>query len=203
MNDIFQTITSGGVTVASGQNSSYWGDPHVADADRSNPGVKNTTNFNVYGAGTFNLLKDKNIALSAEHRKYNTWAIEVTNQVNMALGDSSLMYNAYGEPTLNGVKLEKGKIMNLPDGSSVNWNGSKLSVTNANYGEYNLDINLRTTGHKNADGTNIKYLDTYVNSTNKGVFSDGIMPTGILGEGFDADNIVRTKLNFGLETYKV
>jgi hypothetical protein len=203
MNDIYQTITSGGVTVASGQNSSYWGDPHVADADRSNPGVKNTTNFNVYGAGTFNLLKDKNIALSAEHRKYNTWAIEVTNQVNMALGDSSLMYNAYGEPTLNGVKLEKGKIMNLPDGSSVNWNGSKLSVTNANYGEYNLDINLRTTGHKNADGTNIKYLDTYVNSTNKGVFSDGIMPTGILGEGFDADNIVRTKLNFGLETYKV
>ncbi|MFN7311068.1 MAG: hypothetical protein ACK5T0_06830, partial [Vampirovibrionales bacterium] len=112
-------------------------------------------------------------------------------------------YNAYGEPTLNAVKLEKGKIMTLADGSSVNWDGTKLSVTNANYGEYNLDIELRTTGHKNADGTNVKYLDTYVTSTNKGVFSDGILPTGILGEGFDADKDVRTKLNFELENYKV
>ncbi|MFN7309822.1 MAG: hypothetical protein ACK5T0_00460 [Vampirovibrionales bacterium] len=204
MNDIFKTITSGGVTVAAGQNSSYWGDPHVADADRANQEVKNTINFNVYGAGTFNLLKDKNIALSAEHKKYDAWKIEVTNQVNLALGDSNLVYNAYGEPTLNGVKLEKDKLMTLSDGSKVTWNGSnKLNVTNANYGEYNLDINLRTSGQKNADGTNIKYFDTYVNSTDKGVFSDGILPTGILGEGFDMDNAVRTKLNFGLENYKV
>jgi hypothetical protein len=204
MNDIYQTITSGSVTVAAGQNSSYWGDPHVADADRANQEVKHTTNFNVYGAGTFNLLKDKNIALSAEHKKYDAWKIEVTNQVNLALGDSNLVYNAYGEPTLNGVKLEKDKLMTLPDGSTVSWNGTnKLNVSNANYGEYNLDINLRTAGQKNADGTNIKYFDTYVNSTDKGVFSDGILPTGILGEGFDMDNAVRTKLNFGLENYKV
>ena len=127
----------------------------------------------------------------------------VTNQVNLALGASNLVYNAYGEPTLNGEKIEIGKIVTLPDGSSVNWNGTKLSVTNANFGEYNLDINLRTAGRKNTDGTNIKYLDTYVNSTDKGVFSDGILPTGILGEGFDMDNIVRTKLNFGLENYKI
>jgi hypothetical protein len=199
MNDIYQTITSGGVTVASNQKSGYWGDPHVNDADR-----KGNESFIVTGAGTFNLLKDKNIALSAEHKKYDKWKIEVTNQVNLALGDSNLVYNAYGEPTHNGVKLEKDKLMTLSDGSKVTWNGSnKLSVTNANYGEYNLDMTVKTSGNKNADGTKIKYLDTYVTSTDKGVFSDGVLPTGILGEGFDADNIVRTKLNFGLETYKV
>jgi hypothetical protein len=203
MNDIYQTITSRG-TVAAEQNSSYWGDPHVADADRANQNNRNASNFIVTGAGTFNLLKDKNISLSAEHKKYDKWKIDVTNQVNLALGDSKLVYNAYGEPTLNGVKLEKDKLMTLSDGSKVTWNGSnKLNVTNANYGEYNLDMTVQTSGNKNADGTNIKYLDTYVTSTNKGVFSDGIMPTGILGEGFDVDNIVRTKLNFGLENYKV
>jgi hypothetical protein len=197
MNDIFQTITYQG-TVATGQRSGYWGDPHVLDAESTQ------NDFIVTGLGTYNLLKDKNISLSAEHKKYDTWRIEVTNQVNLALGDSNLVYNAYGEPTLNGVKLEKDKLMTLPDGSTVSWNGSnKLNVTNANYGEYNLDMTVQTSDNKNADGTNIKYLDTYVTSTDKGVFSDSIMPTGILGEGFDTDNIVRTKLNFGLETYKV
>jgi hypothetical protein len=183
--------------VAANQRAGYWGDPHVLDPDSP------SNDFIVTGAGTYNLLKDKNVALSAEHKKYDNWQIEVTNQVNLALGDSNLVYNAYGEPTLNGVKLEIGKLMNLPDGSSVNWNGSTLSVTNANYGEYNLDMTVQTSGHKNADGTNIKYLDTYVNSTDKGVFSDGVLPTGILGEGFDEDNLVRTKLNFGIESYKV
>jgi hypothetical protein len=202
LNDLFQTLAFSG-KVANNQNSSYWGDPHVADADRPNQDLKTAVNFNVYGDGIFNLLKDKNIALSAEHKKYDNWKIEVTNQVNLALGNSNVVFNAYGVPTLNGKALEQGKLMTLPDGSSVNWTGTKLIVRNANYGEYNLDIQQVTAGKKNPDGTNIKYLNTYVNTTDKGVFSDGILPTGILGEGFDMDNLVRTKLNFGLETYKV
>jgi hypothetical protein len=197
MNDIFQTITYRG-TVATGQKSGYWGDPHVNDADR-----KGNESFIVTGPGTYSLLKDKNIALSAEHKKYANWSIEVTNQIDLALGDSKVVFNAYGEPTLNGQIIEKGKLLTLPDGSAVNWNGSKLSVTNANYGEYNLEIQLQDWGALNKDGSRIKYLDTWINSTDKGVFSDGILPTGILGEGFDMDNIVRTKLNFGLENYKV
>jgi hypothetical protein len=190
MNDLFQTITYKG-TVATGQRSGYWGDPHVLDAESAN------NHFIVTGPGTYNLLKDKNIALSAEHKKYDNWAIEVTNQINLALGTSNVVFNAYGVPTLNGQALEQGKLMTLPDGSSVNWNGTTLSVKNANFGEYNLDVTRQQAGG------GVNYLDTWINSTDKGVFSDGILPTGILGEGFDMDNLVRTKLNFDLETYKV
>ncbi len=190
MNDIFQTINYRG-TVATGQRSGYWGDPHVLDAESAN------NHFIVTGPGTYNLLKDKNIALSAEHKKYDNWAIEVTNQIDLALGSSNVVFNAYGTPTLNGQALEQGKLMTLPDGSSVNWNGTILSVKNANFGEYNLDVTRQQAGG------GVNYLDTWINSTDKGVFSDGILPTGILGEGFDMDNIVRTKLNFGLENYKI
>jgi hypothetical protein len=190
MNDIFQTINYRG-TVATGQRSGYWGDPHVLDAESAN------NHFIVTGPGTYNLLKDKNIALSAEHKKYDNWAIEVTNQIDLALGNSNVVFNAYGTPTLNGQALEQGKLMTLPDGSSVNWNGTILSVKNANFGEYNLDVTRQQAGG------GVNYLDTWINSTDKGVFSDGILPTGILGEGFDMDNIVRTKLNFGLENYKI
>jgi hypothetical protein len=190
LNDLFQTLTFKG-TVATGQRSGYWGDPHVLDAESAN------NHFIVTGPGTYNLLKDKNIALSAEHKKYDRWAIEVTNQINLALGTSNVVFNAYGTPTLNGQALEQGKLMTLPDGSSVNWNGTTLSVKNANFGEYNLDVTRQQAGG------GVNYLDTWINSTYKGVFSDGILPTGILGEGFDMDNLVRTKLNFGLETYKV
>jgi hypothetical protein len=190
MNDLFQTITYKG-TVATGQRSGYWGDPHVADAETGQ------YSFSVAGLGTYNLLKDKNIALSAEHKKYDRWAIEVTNQIDLALGSSNVVFNAYGTPTLNGQALEQGKLMTLPDGSSVNWDGRTLSVKNANFGEYNLDVTRQDAGG------GVNYLDTWINSTDKGVFSDGILPTGILGEGFDMDNLVRTKLNFGQETYKV
>ena len=190
LNDLFQTLTFKG-TVATGQRSGYWGDPHVNDAESAN------NHFIVTGPGTYNLLKDKNIALSAEHKKYDRWAIEVTNQIDLALGSSNVVFNAYGTPTLNGQALEQGKLMTLPDGSSVNWNGTTLSVKNANFGEYNLDVTRQQAGG------GVNYLDTWINSTDKGVFSDGILPTGILGEGFDMDNLVRTKLNFGLETYKV
>ena len=190
LNDLFQTLTFKG-TVATGQNSSYWGDPHVNDAENG------AHTFDVIGPGTYSLLKDKNIALSAEHKKYDQWGIEVTNQVNLALGSSNVVFNAYGTPTLNGQALEQGKLITLPDGSSLNWNGTNLSVKNANFGEYNLDV-LR----QNAGGGTY-FLDTSINSTDKGVFSDGILPTGILGEGFDMDNLVRTKLNFGLENYKI
>ena len=190
LNDLFQTLTFKG-TVATGQRSGYWGDPHVLDAESAN------NHFIVTGPGTYNLLKDKNIALSAEHKKYDRWAIEVTNQIDLALGSSNVVFNAYGTPTLNGQALEQGKLMTLSDGSSVNWNGTTLSVKNANFGEYNLDVTRQQAGG------GVNYLDTWINSTDKGVFSDGILPTGILGEGFDMDNLVRTKLNFGLETYKV
>ena len=189
MNDLFQTITYKG-TVATGQRSGYWGDPHVLDAESAN------NDFIVTGLGTYNLLKDKNIALSAEHKKYDNWAIEVTNQINLSLGNSNVVFNAYGMPTLNGQALEQGKLTTLPDGSSVNWDGRTLSVKNANFGEYNLEVTRQEAG-------SVRFLDTYVNSTDKGVFSDGILPTGILGEGFDMDNLVRTKLNFNQETYKV
>ena len=177
--------------IAADQRSGYWGDPHVLDAESAN------NDFIVTGAGTYSLLKDKNIDLSAEHKLYDGWGIEVTNQVNLALGASNFVYNAYGNPTLAGVELVKDQAVTLPDGSTVTWNGTnKVTVTNANNGEYNLDMTVQTWG-------DVKYLDTYVNSTTKGVFSDGILPTGILGEGFDKDNEVRTKLNFGIDTYKV
>ena len=186
--------------IADLQHSAYWGDPHVADADRPQQNAA-INNFTVTGPGTYNLLKDKGIELNATHKKYNTWAIEVTDKIALNLPNVNLSLHSNGTLLLNGKPFTGTQT--LENGVKLSFNGTKLTVNTGTGGEYDLEFNIRTTGHLNADGGAVSYLDTQVVSRERGVFSDGEMPTGILGEGFDEDGQVRTRLKHGIETYRV
>jgi hypothetical protein len=187
--------------VAANEHSSYWGDPHVADADRSDKGNKRYNNIIVKGDGVFNLLTDKNISLNAQHKKYDKWDIEVTDQIGLRIPYANITFSAYGTPQLNGRTLGKGTTT-LPDQSKLSWDGTTLSVTSNDSGEYNVSIAIVTSDHKNADGSPIKYLDTDLSTKSNGVGNDGVMPSGILGEGFDDDNEARSALKKDISTYK-
>ncbi|XVJ51593.1 MAG: hypothetical protein HEQ32_05745 [Vampirovibrio sp.] len=188
--------------VAANEHSSYWGDPHVADADRSDKGNQRQDNFVVKGEGIFQLLKDTNIAVNAEHKKYDQWGIEVTDKVGIALGNVGITFSAYGGPMVNGKPLGSGEVVTLSDSTQVRFDGNKLTVRTGETGEYNLDVSIVTSEHKNADGSPVKYLDTDISTKSKGVNSDGVLPSGILGEGFDEDNEARSGLKKDISTYK-
>ncbi len=187
--------------VAANEHSSYWGDPHVADADRSDKGNKRQDNFVVKGDGIFNLLTDRNISLNAQHKKYDQFAIEVTDQIGLRIPHANITFSAYGTPQLNGEALAIGE-KPLPNQSKIKWDGTTLSVTSSDSSEYNVSVSIVDAGHKNPDGSAIKYLDTDLSTKGAGVGNDGVMPSGILGEGFDEDNEARSALKKDLSTYK-
>jgi hypothetical protein len=195
--------------IAANQHTAYWGDPHVADADRLNQSNTKAVNFDVQGKGTYNLLTDKGVVLNAEHKEWGDPAANkdkgatpyVVGKVDLSLGDQKLALDDKGNATLNGKAIEKDKPVTATDGTVVKWDGNKLEAANANKGEYNMSFTLnKSTDEK---GNNTSYIDTNITSTAKGVNSDGVMPTGILGEGFDADKNVRTELKHDQATYKV
>lgn len=187
--------------VAANEHSSYWGDPHVADADRAEKGNNRHNSFIVKGDGIFQLLKDKDVFLNGVHKKYPQWDYEVTDRIGLRVAGLNIEMGAYdAAPKINGASFKGEKI--LPNGTKVAFDGTKLSVSTGDSGEYDFEIAIVHAEHKNPDGSPIKYLDTDIRTKSKGVALDGVMPTGILGEGFDADDKARTQLNNPLDTYK-
>jgi hypothetical protein len=190
--------------IAANEHAAYFGDPHVADPDRADKANRRTSNFVVLGDGIYNLLTDKNITLNVMHKKYDKWKIEVTDQIGLRIPNADLTMSAYGVPQLNGKDLKKGSTTTLPDQTKITLGrgGTTLKVTSGDSGEYNVSFYIVTTQHKNTDGKPIKYINTDVYTKTQGIASDGVMATGILGEGFDADSNVRTALKQALATYK-
>jgi hypothetical protein len=79
------------------------------------------------------------------------------------------------------IKLADGQTVMLDNKSSITRHGDKMTVDT---GEYKIQFE---TG-KVFEG--VKYLDIDVWSKAGGVMSDGVAPTGLLGETFDGDNTV-------------
>jgi hypothetical protein len=122
--------------------------------------------------------------------------------VNLKLKDDALSLNGEAA-SLNGKPLKEGEIVKLKDGTEVKWEKDQLTATNTNKTEYDFSFKLIKTDLKDKDGKLINYIDTDVKTKDKGVAADGVKPTGILGEGFDADNKERTQLNKPLDAYRV
>ncbi len=192
--------------VAANEHAAYWGDPHVVDPDRADKTDMRTHQFDVMGEGTYNLLKDKNIQLNAEHKSIPQWQAGgvvpwVTKKIDMLIGDQQLVLDDTGNATLNGKALEKDKPFTTKDGSVLKWNGTELTAENVNNGEYNMKFAV--TKYKDANGQDVNCIDTDISSTAKGVNSDGVLASGILGEGFDSDGVARTALKNAQATYLV
>jgi hypothetical protein len=188
-------------SVASNQNSSIWGDPHIADADRANQDNLRTTSFNIGEEGDFNLLKDKNTSLTGTFEKFKNWGLSVTTKTNLDLGADHLTIDA-GVAKVNGTVLKDGDVVSLTDGTKITLKANQISVKTPESSEYDFNFGLAKTTEKETDKP-INYINTDVFSKSQGVFADGQMPTGILGEGFDADFTERKALKNPIDSYRI
>jgi len=179
------------------ESSSFKGNGKVNDADNVD---KTKTDINVNEDGSLNLLKDKNIGVDATQKDISKALgsdkpVFVTDAVDVDLSGQKLSMNANGEPMFDGKVLKKGDSVVAKDGTKISWDGKVLKADEANDNEYNLAVTRDGLGKE-------KWLDTTVTTTEKGVDSDGVKPTGILGEGFDEDADKRTELKREVGDYK-
>lgn len=131
--------------------------------------------FNIRGKAnrTYNLLSDKDIQVNS---KFISAGGKETN-----LGDIGIKIRQHrihfkddsGTPSVNGVELAPGSIIVLDKGETIIWDGYNLRVITKEY-------RFKVSNNK-----------LEVKTGSKGVFSDGVMPHGLLGQTADLDGIPR------------
>lgn len=156
--------------VAANQKARAYGDPHIDGAD----GEK----FDFDDHGIYNLLQDRGLNINAEMAPAAGEKSVITN-VGMNIGGSQVQMLPNGSMVINGrpVQLENGQTLQLPDGSIISKNGNDINIKTS---EYDVKLTSRARG---------QYFDVDVKSKQQGVMADGVAPSGILGETFDADDV--------------
>jgi hypothetical protein len=89
--------------------------------------------------------------------------------------------------------LQNGQTVTLDNGGSITRNGAIVTVQSPEY-KIQFDLDEVYKG--------FKYLNIDVWSKAGGVMTDGVAPTGLLGETFDADNVAQTKPKLTAADYK-
>ncbi|MDO8518801.1 MAG: hypothetical protein Q7T11_01400 [Deltaproteobacteria bacterium] len=166
--------------VAPNQTATWHGDPHFNDADSAQVGMDHHDwDFQGVAGQTYTYLQDSNLNMTATHAAYGDNGATVVGSVNIQLlgpnGNSEIAYNANGTPTLDGKPMTAGQSYTLSDGGRASFDGSALTVTSRE----GYTIILHDEG---------SYLNGEVKTGPRGVESDGISPTGVIGAQFDADN---------------
>lgn len=176
------------------EKARIWGDPHIIGAD----GGK----YDFQEIGIYNILKDSNITVNSRMEKFGTGrngkTVTVNTEAGLTLGSKTILVKADGTTTIGDTnstttqELKKGESLDLGNGHSVKRDGNNIQV---NATEYTLEVQTNK-GRKN------KFLDIDIWSKTGGVLSDGIAPSGLLGETFDEDNIAQTKTQNSAESYR-
>jgi hypothetical protein len=193
---------SSSTPIAANQHAAYWGDPHVADADRIDGDNQRSMQFNVTGSGFFQLLRDRTVTLNVEHRRYDQWAVDVVDKVGLNLAGATIVMTSEGKVSVGQYEMQAGEILSLRDGSVLEFTGRVLKVaTPQGSGEYDLTFTLVDSGQWN-NGKRLQYIDSDVKTRGQGVGSDGFLPTGILGEGFDPNSTARNGLQRDVADYR-
>lgn len=162
--------------VAANESGRIWGDPHFIGAD----GGK----YDVQGqAGkTYNLLSDRGLQFNGTFGKWGNGGATVVKDsainVGGPYGQSQVKFSGDGKASVNGQQLQNGQTVRLADGGTATLKGNKLTVTTAE--GYTIEQESKG-GYINAD----------VKTGANGVGADGVMPHGLLGQTFDADNKAR------------
>ncbi|WP_303674570.1 hypothetical protein [Vampirovibrio chlorellavorus] len=181
--------------IAANEWAFVWGDPHFREADGGR--------FDVQKEGKFNILKDKGISFTADFQKVPAKAGEiidpkndkrptVTKSADLVIDGKKIHIDASGKTTVDGKELKNFDPVTLGPNSSIakTIDGSTLIQT----GEYTILFESVGKGQR---------LDFAVKSGGNGVGADGVNPSGLLGETFDADNIRLTKPKKNIDAYQI
>ncbi len=179
------------------------GDPHFKGGDGGF--------FDVDKPGTYNILKDmknrKGVNYKAKIDYVDEWGNTGVCNSQIVVKDksakSSINYDKDGNAKLITVSrehgktetiIERGKTYQLPDGGSVCWGQALGGGTDGQSMEERLIIKTReyTITQVSRDG---KYIDSNVETGEKGVYADRKMPSGLIGDTFDRDDKKRTSVD--------
>lgn len=152
----------------------------------------------------YSVLKDKNLNYNAKMDTINDWgACGVTESAITVSGRNSksvVTFNKDGVATLTtkikgkttSQAIEKGQTYTLADGGTVKFDQALGGGTDGNSLEERLIITTKE-GYIITQAAREKgYIDSNVETPAKGVKTDGVMPSGILGDTFDKDSTQRT-----------
>ncbi len=177
--------------VAANEHARIWGDPHMEDAD----GGK----YDFNERGIYNIIKDKNLVLNAKMDPGPNKTTVMT-EAGLTLGSQTIHLKAANGEVLIGLAnsttttaLQNGQTVALDNGGSISRKGAIVKVDSPEY-KIQFDLDEVYKG--------FKYLDIDIWSKAGGVMSDGVEPSGLLGETFDADNIAQTKPKLNAADYK-
>lgn len=162
--------------LCAGEEARVWGDPHFIGAD----GGK----FDIMGepGKTYNLLSDDGLQFNARFDSWGNGATAV-GETGMTLtgedgSQSKISFDKDGKAVLDGEEMEVGKEYELADGgTAILDEDGKLTVTT---GE----------GYQIEQTAQNGYVNTKVTAGEHGV-DNGRMPSGMLGQTFDEDDLVR------------
>ncbi len=165
--------------VAADEQSTSGCDSQGVDADGGKHDFQKT--------GIFNVLSDKGVNLNAQMIA-GPGKTSLISQAGLVVGNRTINLNANGTVSVGytdpankspEVTLADGQTMSLGNNNSISRNGDKVTITT---GEYKITADL----NRKYQGT--PYLNMDVWSKAGGVFSDGKMPSGLLGETFDHED---------------
>ncbi|MFO1519201.1 MAG: hypothetical protein U1F57_06025 [bacterium] len=170
-------MAQGQAGMAADETARVWGDPHFEDPD----GGK----FDLQGeAGkTYNLLSDQGIQLNGTFGEYSGDK-NVVAESGLTLGGlrgvSRLQFNKEGQATLDGKQITPGSMETLADGGHAHLSEDGKTLTVKTGEGYTVTQTAKEDG-----------LDVRVKSPRQGVFTDGRMPGGLMGQMFDGDKLAR------------
>ena len=182
--------------VAANQHARIWEDPHIDDAD----GGK----YDFNQRGLFNVLKDKGITLNAKTVAGPANATYISES-GLTIGGRTVLIQTGGRVTIGytdpnvttpPITLGNNQTVMLDNGYSITRKGTSITVDTTT-GEYRIKFD---TG-RSWQGTNFMDIDIW--SKSGGVLSDGVAPSGLLGETFDADNQRQRSTKNSVDSYRV
>ena len=159
--------------LAPNQKAAMWGAGNIGGADKGHYTFKES--------GTFNLLQDNDVALNARVDGPAGSDKKYIKDVGVTVAGQQVEIRSDGSVVINGEDqdLSDGKPVILGNGSTITEKGNQVAVTSPEY-KMTFNTNLHDAKNKNAE-----YISVKVDSGANGVNTDGVAPTGLLGETFD------------------
>jgi len=175
------------------------GDPHFRGGDGELYTITGTS------GKVYSIVKDKNFEYDAKFEKLNCWGTTGTTGSAVKVGSSCGKYTSiiYYDKTgcaklvniVNGKKCEitiqRGKVYQLADGGCVKFGQAYGGGADGSQLEERLIIKTKEGYTLSQVARAGGYIDSNFETGCKGVYSDGVMTSGLLGDTFDAGSAKR------------